>query len=152
MLLNILTHFLLQKFFSFFPPLKLRCILWSENMVIYCTVIPQFFPQIKLSLAAKAHKKLKSGINGCFSIRKSMQSYLYIYSWEIWFTTRNSGPGWCSSVNWVPACKSNDRRFDSQSGHMLGLQARSPVGGAQETATHWCFSPSLYPSLTLYKE
>ena len=30
MLLNILPHFLLQKFFSYFP-LKPRCILWSEK-------------------------------------------------------------------------------------------------------------------------
>ena len=30
MLLNILPHFLLQKCFSYFPPLKPRCILWSE--------------------------------------------------------------------------------------------------------------------------
>ena len=40
MLLNILLHFLLQKFFPYIPPLKHRCILWSgasyspKNMVI----------------------------------------------------------------------------------------------------------------------
>ena len=34
-----------------------------------------------------------------------------------------------------------------RSGHMPGLQARSPVGGVQEVTTHWCFSPSvLLPS------
>ena len=54
-------------------------------------------------------------------------------------------PGWCGSVDWVPACEPNSGRFDSQSGHMPGLQARSPVGGMQETTTHWCFSPS-FPS------
>ena len=42
-------------------------------------------------------------------------------------------------------------RFDSQSGHMPGLWARSPDGGVQE-ATDQCFSgtcffPSLSPSL-----
>ena len=31
MLLNILPHFLLQFFFSYFPPLKPRCILWSKK-------------------------------------------------------------------------------------------------------------------------
>ena len=31
MLLNILPHFLLPNFFSYFPPLKPRCVLWSEK-------------------------------------------------------------------------------------------------------------------------
>ena len=31
MLLSILPHFLFQFFFSYFPPLKCRCILWSEK-------------------------------------------------------------------------------------------------------------------------
>ena len=31
MLLSILPHFLLQKFFSYFPPLKPRCVFWSEK-------------------------------------------------------------------------------------------------------------------------
>ena len=34
---------------------------------------------------------------------------------------------------------------------MPGLQARSPVQGMQEATTHWCFSPSLSPSLPLSK-
>ena len=56
----------------------------------------------------------------------------------------------CGSVDWVLACKSKGQWFDSWSGHMPGLQSRSPVGGAQETTTHWCFSPSL-PSLKINK-
>ena len=32
-------------------------------------------------------------------------------------------------------------------GHTPGLWVRSPVGGAQEKTTHWCFSPSISPSL-----
>ena len=36
-------------------------------------------------------------------------------------------------------------------GHMPGLWARSPVGGAQEATTQWCFSSSLSPSLPLSK-
>ena len=39
--------------------------------------------------------------------------------------------------------------FNSQSGHMLGWQARSSARGMREAATHWCFSPSLSPSLPL---
>ena len=63
-------------------------------------------------------------------------------------------PGWCGSVDWVPACKPKGRWFDSQSGHMPGLWARSPVGGAREETTHWCFSPLILlplPSLKINK-
>ena len=48
----------------------------------------------------------------------------------------NISPGWCGSEDRVPACQPKGRRFNSQSGHMPGLQARSPVGDAQEAATH----------------
>ena len=41
-------------------------------------------------------------------------------------------PGWCGSVDWVPACEPKGHQFDSQSGHTPGLQARSPVGDTQE--------------------
>ena len=64
-------------------------------------------------------------------------------------------PGWCGSVDWVLACESKGWQFDSQSGHMPGWQARSPVGGVQEATNrcislaHRCFSPSLSPSLPL---
>ena len=54
-----------------------------------------------------------------------------------------------SSLDSVPACEPKDRQFDSQSGHMPGLQARIPVGGTWEATTHGCFSPSLSPSLPL---
>ena len=54
-------------------------------------------------------------------------------------------PGWCGSVDWVWACKPKGCQFDSQSGYMSVLQARSPVGGVQEATTHWCFFPSLSP-------
>ena len=54
-----------------------------------------------------------------------------------------NSPGWCGSVDWVPACKPKGRGFHSQSGHMPGLWARSPVGAPRETTTHWGFSPSL---------
>ena len=60
-----------------------------------------------------------------------------------------SCPGWCGSVDWVPACEPKGCWFDSQSGHMPGLWARSPVGGTWEATMHWCFSPSLSPSLPL---
>ena len=48
----------------------------------------------------------------------------------------NSNPGWCGSVDCVLACETRYCQFGSQSGHMPGLQARSPVGGVQDAATH----------------
>ena len=56
------------------------------------------------------------------------------------------GHSWCGSVDWVPACE-----LIPSLGHMPGLQARSPVVGAQEATTHWCFFPSLSPSPPLSK-
>ena len=50
-----------------------------------------------------------------------------------------SGPGWCGSVDWVLARDPKGLQFNSQSGHMPGLQARSPVGGVWE-ATNQCLS------------
>ena len=52
-------------------------------------------------------------------------------------------------MDWALACKPKGHQFDSQSGHMPVLQAWSPVEGAQEATTHWCFFPSLSPSLPL---
>ena len=37
-------------------------------------------------------------------------------------------PGWCGSVDWVPAYESKGCQFDSQSGHVPGFGARSPIG------------------------
>ena len=59
-------------------------------------------------------------------------------------------PGWRGFVDWEPACEPKGHWFNSQSGHIPGLRARSPVGGAREVTTHWCFSPCLSPSLPLY--
>ena len=47
-----------------------------------------------------------------------------------------TGSGRCGSVDGAPACKPKGHRFDSHSGHMPGLWARSPVGGAQEATIH----------------
>ena len=51
-------------------------------------------------------------------------------------------PGWCGSADSVMACKQKGRRFNSQSGHMPGLWARSLVGGVRE-ATNPCISHTL---------
>ena len=60
-----------------------------------------------------------------------------VWPWLVWLSGLSAGL-WTKGL-----------RFDSQSGHMPGLWARSPVGGTWEAMTHWCFSPSLSPSLLL---
>ena len=69
--------------------------------------------------------------------------------WPVVKKTLGYFPGWCSSVNWAQAWDPEGRSFNSRSGHMPGLWARSPVGGVWEATTHWYFSPSLSPSLPL---
>ena len=43
-----------------------------------------------------------------------------------------NSPGWCGSVDWVPACEPRGCQFDSKSGHRPVLWARSPVGVVRE--------------------
>ena len=61
-------------------------------------------------------------------------------------------PGWCASVDWVPACKPKGHWFDSHSGHMPGLWVRCPVGGhvrGNHALMFLFLSPSLSPSLKI---
>ena len=53
---------------------------------------------------------------------------------------KKNSPSYYGSVDWALACVSKGCWFDSQSGHMPGFRARSPVGGMQEATTHWCLS------------
>ena len=61
---------------------------------------------------------------------------------KFFFKCPHGCPGWCGSVDWVPGCKLKGHRFDSQSAHLPGLGARSPVGGVWDP-TDWCFSSTL---------
>ena len=58
-------------------------------------------------------------------VKCHLQKCLFKLSHLKWFS-----PGWYGSMDWVPACKSEGCRFNSQSGRMAGLRARSPVGDA----------------------
>ena len=60
---------------------------------------------------------------------------MYIYHLDTNYKN-NAGPGLCGSVDWVQACEPKRHWSDSQSGHMPGLQARSPVEGELEATTH----------------
>ena len=80
----------------------------------------------------------------------SVQILCSFFNWDVFLMFKEffcSGC-WCS-VDWAPACKPKGLQFNSQSGHMPGLHARSPIGGTWEAITHWCVSPSLSPSLPL---
>ena len=46
---------------------------------------------------------------------------------------------WCGSVGWASCCKLKCYRFNSWSGYMPGLWARSLVGGMKKEATDYCF-------------
>ena len=61
---------------------------------------------------------------------------------KVWPKKKANSPGWCSSVDWASVCKPKGRWFNSQSGHMPGLWARSPVRGMWE-ATNQCISHTL---------
>ena len=62
--------------------------------------------------------------------------YLLSFSLPLSLKKTPKTPGWCVSVDGVLACEPRGHQFNSQSRHISGLQARSPVGGAQEAATH----------------
>ena len=67
--------------------------------------------------------------------------------WKVFFR-----PGWCGSVDWVLACKPEGPWFDSQLGHMLGLPAKSPVGGFQpHIDVSLLLFPPPFPSLNINK-
>ena len=54
-------------------------------------------------------------------------------------------------MDWAPACDSKGHWFDSQSGHMPGLWARSPAGSWERQPHIEGFSPSLPLSLKINK-
>ena len=65
---------------------------------------------------------------------------------------KSTSSGWCCSVDGAPACEPKSCQFNSWSGILPGLLARPPGGALLEATTHWCFSPSLSPSLPLSKK
>ena len=52
---------------------------------------------------------------------------------------------WCGSVDWAQVCQLKGHRFNSQSGHMPGLQARSPVRGMWEATNQCIFHELIFP-------
>ena len=58
-------------------------------------------------------------------------------------------PGWCGSVDWMSTWEPRGHWFNPQSEYTPGLRAMSPVWGVWEATAHWCFPPSLSPSVPL---
>ena len=83
-------------------------------------------------------------LNGWMTAKDQFQAPKEVY---------RASPGWCVSVDWVLACKPKGRWFNSQAGHMPGLWARSPMGGAHERQPHIdvCLPLILPPFLCLQK-
>ena len=132
----------------------------SKWMELHATLLPSWVPQLKNDLFAFFFFLLTpSFLEDCWAneiskyfclklqwiIKRSMEENNFFSYLKIGLMS----PGWCGSVDWASACGPKGPWLDSQSGHMPGLQARSLVGGMWEAATHWCFSPSLSPLLTL---
>ena len=77
------------------------------------------------------------------------KSYEMTLGYAFWLINQENGPSWV--VEWIecqPVNQSVASSIPSQ-GTCLGCGARSPVSGTWEATTHWCFSPSFSPSLTL---
>ena len=49
--------------------------------------------------------------------------------WGMGILKNKSSPGWHGSVDWAPAWEPKGHRFNSQSGHMPGLQGQVPSRG-----------------------
>ena len=78
-----------------------------------------------------------------FEIRRCESSKLFFFLRLFW--------GLAGVAQWNAHRLANGKvagSFPSQ-GTCLGCWARSPVGGMWKATTHWCFSPSLSPSLPL---
>ena len=56
---------------------------------------------------------------------------------------------WLSGLSAGLQTKHSTVQFPVRGYAWVAGQVRSPVGGAWEATTHWCFSPSLCPSLLL---
>ena len=94
-------------------------------------------------LTIKWHRELLGLIELPYILTMVVVTWLYVF-----VKTHRPGCDWCGSVVWVLSHRLKDHWFNSWSGYMPGLQARSLVGCVQE-ATNWCFShTSMFLSLS----
>ena len=91
----------------------------------------------KRKLDAKQHMKRFSASLAFREIQNNMvmrcpYKPLERLKWNVW----PYSPGWCCSVDGAPACELKGCPYNSQSGPMPGLQARSPFEGIQPSWEH----------------
>ena len=105
----------------------------THSLFVFTPFFPFFLILLSLSLSLTVEFSEKSGrfnlIWKCYNDRP----------WLVWLSGLSASLPTKGSLVW------------SQWGHKLGLQTRSPVGGAWEATTCWCSSPCLSLSLPLSK-
>ena len=113
----------------------------SERLQSYFfnSVIPHLSSLIPICLCMDKH---------LLFICKTLNPYLYFPSLETCEHTMylkfSYGPGWCGSLDWVPACKPEGCWSDSQSGQVPGLQL-----GVHRRPPHICVFLPLFLRLFL---
>ena len=83
-----------------------RVLLWIHALIIYHLIIVFWKSLNKISFS--------------ILIKSKQKSYFFFFFFNPIFH-----PGWCGSVDWVPACEPKGCQFYAQSGHMPGLWASS---------------------------
>ena len=101
----------------------------SDALETKCASNDTILSYIPLSLSTRVSEYIAS-----WPKRSSSSSRINPFQpWLLWFSGLSV------------ACELKAHQFDSRSGHMPGVWARSPVGSLQEAANR-CFSPSVSPS------
>ena len=107
---------------------------------------PRYLPERNDSI--RLQKDLSQMVDtAVFTPAKLLSSPMSIKRWRYI-------PDRCGSVGWTSSCKVKGHWLNSRSGHMPGLQVRSPIR-VRTTGNWWVFlshldvSPSLSPSLPL---
>ena len=83
------------------------------------------------------------------------QSWKDAHNWHHGWQEQKTCPGQYGAVGWASSHNTKGHRFHPQSGHMPGLRVQSLAQNTYErqpinvSLAHWCFSPSLSPSLAL---
>ena len=115
--------------------------LTPDKGILACSVltpmpIPSHHPCLTSPVEFMGHSEISHRLLppnwGCFDEQNIFSRGTF--SWSRWFVMDTNSlkhqhsPDRCVSVDWVSSYKVKGPRLDSQSGHMLGLWVRSPVG------------------------
>ena len=111
---------------------------------LWSSVAFYFLLMFKIDIFAQHFSRTLAIVTFCYKQHSCLHIFFFLFvkkykhwPWLVWLS------------GWVLAFEPKGRWFDSQSEHMPGVQARSPVWGVREETTHWHFSTSLTPSLPL---